>query len=100
MEMYRVSGNGCPDPNGYYPDAGEYNGEPYYERQDSAFAIWYQPLAPCWHLTTAAGAVMPGEWHRWPNIEGTYDPDGTYTGNPVVERVTPAGSMALMGVGR
>ncbi len=71
-------------PNGYYFDAGTYNSQPYYERQDEAFAIWYD--SGFWTISTEPGVTSPSYWTVGSEdpIEGTYDPAPGYTGNPVV----------------
>ena len=84
-----MSGDGSPSPNGYYFAAGVYDGKPYYERQDSAYVLWYS-LYDGYILSTALDSHDPGDW--W-NAEmtppGVYNPYEAYTGNPIVAALIP-----------
>jgi len=61
-----------------------YAARPYYERQDSAFLIWYG--AGYWNITTVLGTFPNGQgWYVLSDgPEGTYGPSAVYTGNPIV----------------
>lgn len=80
---FRVTGNPDPDCQGYYFEAGIYNGFPYYERQDSAYAIFRPSGPPRWHIDLSPGDLNPGFWER-ADTEGIYAPNFPYLGNPVV----------------
>ncbi len=83
-KTYEVTGDLTPDATGTYEDAGEHNGKRYYVRGDSAYYIWWH-LAGSWIISTDLDVLAPGHWFRMdPSIEGLYEPDGTYLGDPTV----------------
>lgn len=81
---FRITGDGQPDPNGYYFDAGKFGGKQYYERQDAAFVLWWRIIMNGWAISEALDEPTNYWYHIDPDPEGTYDPQGTPTGNPVV----------------
>lgn len=64
-----------------------FGGEPYYEIEGSAYALWWLAMPGFWALSTAPGITEPGFWSGGIPIEDPYIPQGTYTGNPVVSAV-------------
>ena len=81
---YDVTGDGNPSPNGEYWYAGEHTGNPYYRRTDSAYFLYYHIPLVGWVLSTVLGGHGNGWWQRVDGIEGSYNPNAPYTGNPVV----------------
>lgn len=82
--LLRTTGDPVPDCTGTYKYAGQYNDQPYYLRLDAAFAIWSPPAGGVSVISTAPGQPYPGYWTHVDTVEGTYTPQGDYTGNPQV----------------
>jgi len=98
MATYYVSGDGANgnSPNGYYFEAGMYEAAPYYVRWDGLWTVWFD--VPFYILSLALG-LLGNYWSHFEGVRGTYNPSGTYTGNPVAAKV-PDGAGNLLGVGR
>ncbi len=62
--------------NGIYEDAGEYNGKRSYELTGNGWFIWWNDI-DTWIISTIRGVSGDSFW-TWPfpNIEGTYEPNG------------------------
>ncbi len=90
-----VTGTITPDATGFYDEAGIYNGQPYYERTDTAFAIWYwsTPFPPSqyWFISAAPGDRTGPYWGLYVGPGdppyGFYFPNNGATGGA---RVNPA----------
>lgn len=82
---YTSTGVTSPVSAGVYTWAGEYNGQMYFRRADGAFFIWWNTSASLWYITALLGTLGTGSWQSPTTaVVGTYTPNGTYTGNPVV----------------
>lgn len=87
-----VSGTLTPDATGNYFAAGIYEGETYYEREDSAFVLWFQYVDPgpfwIWNISQVLGVELPLWWTKIdfaPALPpGDYVPEGTATGTATV----------------
>lgn len=88
MATYRVAAKAgetlSPDCAGDYPEAGTYNGQPYYRRGTDELYLWYRSNkgTPEWDITTVLGSVVGV--YRWfksgsLDIPGDYQP---YTSLP------------------
>lgn len=80
-----VTGNPNPDCTGEYAEAGIYNGKVYYTRYDLGFYIWKISFTDQYKIS----AVLDEPTNYWKSLKnhllGTYNPNGSSTGNPVVE---------------
>lgn len=80
-----VTGDPVPDCTGRYLLAGKYWGVDYYERTDSAYALWYIEGLLHWVITEAVDAPGAPIWFDGTRIEGTYTPGLGASGNPIVQ---------------
>lgn len=83
---YVVSGDGT-GPDGdcaaQYAAAGTHNGQPYYQSiYPASWYLWYDSDNELWVISAALDSAT-NSWSA-ATIEGTYEPNGTYTGNPIV----------------
>jgi len=75
-----------PDAEGTYNLAGTHGGEDYWEREDSAYFIWWNTGNDTWYISdTLGGAIGGGDayWYRQVGEIGTYMDGGTAS-NPAV----------------
>ena len=87
-----VTGTLTPDATGVYEEAGIFNGQPYYQRTDSAYFIWVltfgDPLNYQWLITDTLGVGGMFYWQKWtPTYEpptGIYAPGGFAYGTATV----------------
>lgn len=80
-----VTGNPDPDCTGKYTLAGTYNEKDYYERDDSAYFIWWLPVTLNWFISIDPGEAFPAWENETHEIEGLYTPTLGYSGNPIVK---------------
>lgn len=80
-----VTGDPDPDCTGLYTLAGQYWGVDYYERTDSAYAIWYWEFKNLWLITEGVDIPTTPMWSHWQTIEGIYDPAMHTYGHPIVQ---------------
>lgn len=70
---------------GYYFEAGEEEGIPYYQRQDGEFLIWRAATDTEWFISTEIGGGPSGDFTgKDLTITGIYDPLGAYEGEATV----------------
>ncbi len=87
-----VTGTLGPDATGDYDEAGIFNGQPYYERTDAAYFIWWWPIpsppSSFWFLTNVLGNPSGTAWAKHgPMIQpvtGLYIPYANTTGDATV----------------
>jgi len=87
-----VTGTLSHDATGFYDEAGVHNGQPYYERTDGAWFIWYlyYPFPPAhkWVISTLLGDFTTAKYQKstanFEPVTGDYTPMGGATGTATV----------------
>jgi len=76
-----------PDARGTYEDAGEHEGERYYQRTPNGWFLWWDGTTT-WLISEVLGEVGARGWRRVEfDIEGIYDLYGTALGEATVTEV-------------
>lgn len=88
---YQVTGTIDPDVTGYYFEAGEHNGQPYYDHDPAPGCIWWQSAPPMWILSDAVGSKVAYYWFKSGVIEGEYAVGLNCTGTATVACVNGCG---------
>ena len=81
---YVISGDGGPNPpNGNFYDNGVLNNDTSYQRLDGRYWLWWN--GSDWIISQEKGIIGIFSWNKGDaTITGTYLPNGTGTGNPIV----------------
>lgn len=81
-----VTGDPVPDCTGRYVLAGTYCGKDYYERTDSAYAIWIWCSKQIWIITEVVEVIAYPYWVNGFKITGDYEA-GPYTAGDAIVRL-------------
>jgi len=82
-----VAGVLDPDATGNYVYDGQYGDTYAYTRDDAAYHIWFDSLAPNWIISVLLGTPGDAWWENdGSRITAPYAPAGTATGDATVTR--------------